>query len=226
MRFFYILFIIILICLKPIFAEDIRYDKLLTYERVLVRDIEKDGIVIVHKFGVTKIPIEKIPMDIREELGMSIDGVSEYRDAAAKNKQAAERRARLIKANRALLQSAYMRIQNAEVFQIVDGGVLAYIKTSWDGTFRDEPQYKTVRTGSSLSGYQNKKVKTGVKKVKNTKYYSDDLVYISCDNSTFIDGSFFAGDVWVAGRYSYTNTLGARTTIPKLTANPEDIIKR
>jgi len=215
-------------------AEELKkYDRLLDYENVTVRKVEKDGISIFHKNGAVKIPIEELPEDIRNELGMSMDGVEAYREKTAEREREAAharaqaaRKARIVELNKELLKETYLRIERATVFQVVDGGVLAHVSLTSDGTFREVPTYKTVRVGSALSGYKNQKVKSGSKKVKNTSFHDDWLIFISCDNSKFVDGSAFAGDVWAAGRYSYTTALGGGKTIPKYTADPDDVTKR
>ncbi|MDB4458363.1 hypothetical protein N9133_03215 [Akkermansiaceae bacterium] len=207
-------------------AEDKKYETLLDYEDVTVRKIEKDGIRIMHKNGVTKIPIEELPQEVREELGMSMEGIEEHRKQRAAAEAEAAHRAKLMRLNKELLEASYMRIEQATVFQVVDGGVLAHVSVTWDGTHHEVPTYKTVRVGNSLSGYRNQKVKSGTKKFKNTSEYDDWLIYVSCDNSGLVDDSAFSGDVWQAGRYSYTTTTGRGKTISKYTTNPEDITKR
>ena len=218
--------LILMLASGSLVAEDKNYETLLDYENVIVRKIEKDGIRIIHKNGATKIPIEELPEEVREELGMSMEGVEEHRKKKAAAEAEAAYRAKLMRLNKKLLEASYMRIERATVFQVVDGGVLAHVSSTWDGTYREVPTYKTVRVGNSLSGYRNQKVKSGTKKLKNTSHYDDWLIYVSCDNSGFVDGNAFAGDVWQAGRYSYTTAIGGGKTIPKYTANPEDITKR
>jgi hypothetical protein len=207
-------------------AEEKKYEKLLDYEGVTVRQIEKDGIRIMHRDGVAKIPIEQLPDEVREELGMSMDGVEEHRSKVAIANAEAARKARVIALNKKILEASFMRIERATVFQVVDGGILAHVTTTSDGTFREVPTYKSVRVGNALSDYGTQKVQSGSKKVKNTSHYDDWLIFVSCDNKGLVDGSAFAGDVWAAGTFSYTTAIGGGKTIPKYTANPENIINR
>ena len=211
---------------SPLRAEEKKYEKLLNYEGVTVRKIEKDGIRIMHKDGAAKIPIEQLPEEVRKELGMSMDGVQEHRDKIAVVQAEAERKARVMAANKKILEASYLRIERATVFQVVEGGILAHVKTTSDGTFREVPTYNSVRVGNALSGYGTQKVQSGSEKVKNTSHYDDWLIFVSCDNKGLVDGSAFGGDVWAAGTFSYATAIGGGKTIPKYTANPEDIINR
>ena len=142
-------------------AEEKKYDKLLDYEGVTVREVAKDKIGIMHNGGIASIPIEDLLAEIREELGMSLEGVAEHREKAAEEEAAAILKARLIAANQKLLKASYMEIVHASVFQVVDGGILAYVSSTSDGTFREVPTYKTEtnRVGAALSGYRNVKRK-------------------------------------------------------------------
>ena len=211
-------------------AEEKKYDKLLDYEGVTVREVAKDKIRIMHNGGIASIPIEDLPAEIREELGMSLEGVAEHREKAAEEEAAAILKARLIAANQKLLKASYMEIVHASVFQVVDGGILAHVSSTSDGTFRQVPTYKTEtnRVGTALSGYRNvkRKVFTCNKKEKNIEFHDRWLIFVSCDNNGLVDGKGFAGDVWADGTYSYATAIGGGKTIPKYTANPEDIIKR
>ena len=67
----------------------------------------------------------------------------------------------------------------------------------------------------------------GTERIKNTKYHGRKwAIFVSCDNSGFVDDDKFSGDVWEAGRYTYTSADNAAITVPKYTANPEDVTKR
>ena len=220
--------IIVLLC-SPLRAEEKKYDKLLDYEGVTVRKVEKGGIRIMHKSGFATIPIEDLPEEVREELGMSMEGVTEHREEIAAARAEAADKARIMAAKKKILKNAYMHIEYASVFQVVNGGILARVSNTWDGTFKEVPIYRTEsnRVGNALSGYRNvrRKIFTGNKKVKNTYYRHDWLIFVRCDNSGLRDGSRFSGDVWDAGTYSYTTAIGGGKTIPRYTTNPEDITK-
>ena len=220
--------LIALLMCRSLCAEEKKYEKLLNFEGVTVREVQKDSIRIMHKAGFTTIPIEDLPQDIREELGMSMDGVEEHRERAAAEQVEQARKARIVAANKKVLAAAYLHIEYAKVFQVVDGGVLADVTSTWDGTYKEVPQYetKTYRVGNSLSGYrtESREEFTGNKKVKNTNAYNDWLIFVSCDTTGLVDGDKFAGDVWAVGTFSYTTAMGARKTIPKYTADPEEVI--
>lgn len=63
------------------------YPSLLSYANVIVEWVNKDGIHIKHKTGRCDIPIEQLPQEIRTELGMSLDGVAEYRQQVAEKRR-------------------------------------------------------------------------------------------------------------------------------------------
>ena len=229
MRLMKILHLFLICCFfaTSLGAEVKKFEKLLDYTGVTVRKIEKDGIRIIHSGGVARIPIEKIPEKIRQELGMSMDGIGDFREKEAAAKELAMRKAKIKAANKRVLDSRHIRLISSTVFQVVDGGVLLRLGMKTDGTYRQIPQYetKTSQTGTRLTKRQTTKrrVVTGYKKVLNTQ--SDGrLVFLKCDNQNFIDGSGFSGDIWRNGRFSYTNSFGSGKTIPKFTTNPKDII--
>ena len=196
------------------------------YEGVTISKIEKGGIRIIHNGGARTIPIEDLPEGIRIELGMSMEGVKAHRENQAKARKENVQRARIIEANKKLLKESHLYISSAKAFQIVDGGVLARVSRTWDGKYREIQQYKKVRTGNALRGYKTVRVKNGSKKVKAITYHDDWLIYVSCDSSKWVDGTNFSGDVWAAGRYSYTTAIGGGKTIPRYTTNPKEITKR
>ncbi len=187
-------------------AEVKKFEKLLDYTGVTVRKIEKDGIRIIHSGGVARIPIEKIPEKIRQELGMSMDGIGDFREKEAAAKELAMRKAKIKAANKRVLDSRHIRLISSTVFQVVDGGVLLRLGMKTDGTYRQIPQYetKTSQTGTRLTKRQTTKrrVVTGYKKVLNTQ--SDGrLVFLKCDNQNFIDGSGFSEIYGETGDFLY-----------------------
>lgn len=54
-------------------AEEKKYDKLLDYKEVIVRDVGKDGIRIMHSAGFATIPIESLPAEVKKDLGIAIE---------------------------------------------------------------------------------------------------------------------------------------------------------
>ncbi len=54
------------------YAEDepLKLETLLGYKNVTVTKVEPDGIRIMHDSGTTKVPIEKIPEELKIKLGL------------------------------------------------------------------------------------------------------------------------------------------------------------
>lgn len=211
-------------------AEENKYDKLLSYEGVTVREVRKDGIRIMHNGGFATIPIENLPENVRKELGMSTDGVEEHRNKIALEKAEEARNAQIAAKNKKILSDAYLHIALGQVLQVVDDGILLHVQSTWDGTHSDKDQYETrsYKTGTALSGYRtvSRKEFIGTKKTKNTRDHDNWLIFVSCNTDNLVDGGLFFGDVWANGKYTYTTALGSRKTIPKYTSNSDDIITK
>lgn len=220
---------IISLIVPTISAGEKKYEKLLNYEGVTIREVRRDEVKIMHSGGFATIPIESLPENIRQDLGMSLDGIDEHREKIANEKAEQDRVTRSQAHAQKILADSHLRIESANVLQVVEGGVLVQVYATWDGTYRQEPQYqkRTYKTGTALSGYrtETRKEFTGNKKLKNIRHCRNWTIFIQCDNLKFIDNSKFSGNVWANGTFSYATALGVTKTIPKYTSNPNDIIK-
>lgn len=85
------LLISILITLFPfaaVFSDDeSKFKELLGYTNVTVTKVEPDGIRIIHESGAAKIPIEKIPEELRSKFGINENGAQAHRQQIRENDQ-------------------------------------------------------------------------------------------------------------------------------------------
>lgn len=223
------LYIFIFLCISAasLSAQVKKFDKLLDYTGVTVLKIEKDGIRIIHSNGVATIPIERIPEEIRQDLGMSLDGIKDFREKKAADRALAMRKAKIKSKNKKLLDEAHVRVVTGRVSQVVTGGILLKLVSTTDGTYEQVPQYetRTQTRGTALSGRKTytRRVITGYKKHLNLEFHDGRLVFVKCDNESLTDGDIFKGDMWLNGRFSYESVGAGVKTIPQYTTNPKDL---
>lgn len=194
------------------------------YRNVQVTKVTPIDVSVVHDGGAARIQMTDLPEDLKAKLGYD----PAKADAHTAQEKVATAKAAKDAANKAILDHAYLKLVAGSVEQVVNGGILVKIFNSWDGkTFEIVPEFSMRGGGNSVGngGGIYLRNKNAGERVKKIKFEAGRLVFVICDNSKFIDGSEFSGDVWEYGRYSYANTRGAATTIPKYTANPADLTK-
>lgn len=82
----YFKIITVILLSQTLQAENKDLGDFMGFSKVKIKKVEKDGIIITHSYGVRKVPIEKIPEKLLKELGMSMEGVKEYRMEREKSK--------------------------------------------------------------------------------------------------------------------------------------------
>jgi hypothetical protein len=210
-------------------AEDkIKFDTLLDYKNVTVTKVEPDGIRIMHESGAAKIPIEKIPEDIRKQLGMNEDAAKAHREVV----RAQEQKAAVQDQKQQLLATKRL-IFKGSVFQVADGGLLLRNVSYTDGTIRKVEKkipYK-VQTGGPNAMYPNAKTtyetryKTEWVEVQDVRSFGENIIFVECDTSGYVDRSVFSGTVYPNGTYAYTSLIGARNTIPAYTTDASKVLR-
>jgi hypothetical protein len=196
-----------------------------TYKNVRITNVTPSEVKIFHEEGVARIPFADLPDELKTKLGYDPEKDKDHAASVVDQKKAALANA----AKRELLERTCFRIVTASIVQVVDGGLYVRVDQTWDGkSYVIIPEYSYSGPGSSngsgggLSKHRNKDAGKRVKKI--TNLINDMRIFISCDNSKFVDGGKFSGNVWPNGRYSFTDTSGAEATIPKYTTNPEVLI--
>ena len=221
---------LILICVLTSIAsaEDkkMEYEKLLTFEKVKIIKILPSGIRIMHSGGITTIPIENLPDDVRDNLGLNNEKAEEYRKNVAEVNKAKAKKAKM-----AQILAKERLIFMGSVFQVLDGGLLIRGVRYTDGHTKEEKKtaYK-VKTGGPTGLYPNRKYKhiTRYRSKWVLKVRSMDTwpIYVECDTAGYVDGSDFTSAVYADGIYDYTNVQRAKKTIPAYTTSPAKMLKR
>src|SRR5437762_4036676 len=89
-------FLIVMLCFASItLAEDFKTIKGKEYKNARVSRVEPDGIVLVHKFGVTKVYFSELPKEVQKRFGYDTDKIEAEQAAAraAEEKRIEEQRA-------------------------------------------------------------------------------------------------------------------------------------
>jgi hypothetical protein len=195
-----------------------------TYRDVRITKVTPSEVSIAHEAGAARIPFADLPEDLKAKLGYDPEKEKDHAAAVANQEKAVAANA----AKRQLLDRAYLQIVSATIVQVVDGGLYVRVDQTWDGkSYETVPEYSYSGPGSSngngggIHKSRNKNAGERVKKINHSPTVR--RVFISCDNSKYIDGGKFSGNVWLHGRYSFTDTTGAAATIPKYTTNPDEI---
>lgn len=206
-------------------GEKMKFDKLSSYTNVTVTKIEPDGIRIIHESGIAKVPFESLPEEIRAKLGMTQEAADAHRrKIEVQQQQIAEETKK-----RQVLGAARLSFVGS-VFQVTEGGLLLRNVSYSDGTKEEKKVPYKVKTGGPSGLYPNAKT------TYETRYKSEWVlkvrpipswpIFVECDTSGYVDGQRFSGDVYPNGTFAYTNTQGARKTVPAYTTDPSKILGR
>lgn len=181
-----------------------KYPKLLDYINVTVTKVTGDSITIMHQDGVTKIPFEKLPEEVRADLGLFEEGVAKHREDQKNEEERAKNEAEMRKLENAASQVLFSRV-SGKVLQVLDGGVLVTDAKQWLGTMKKDTYFDTSEYAHiTLHGAYELPI---------------DLCYVACDTSGIVDGQTFTKIVASAGNYSYVSTLNVRKTCVAFTAD-------
>ncbi|MEX1049310.1 MAG: hypothetical protein WED15_07265 [Akkermansiaceae bacterium] len=205
--------------------DKMKFETLLDYKNVTVTKVEPDGIRIVHESGVAKIQIEKLPEEIRTQLGLSDDAAKEHREMLQEKREVA-----LDFAKKQQALASKRLIFTGNVFQVTDGGLLLRNVAYTDGTKEEKKVPYKVKIGgptglnpNARTTYETRYNSEWVLKVR---AFADWPIFVGCDTSGYVDGSTFSSVVYQHGTFSYTNVQGATKTIPSYTTNPKAVLER
>jgi hypothetical protein len=213
--------------LAPLNAEEdkMKFDKLLDYTNVTVTKIEPDGIRIMHESGVAKIPFERVPEDVRTKLGLNQEAAEAHRQ----NVQAQQQRIAEANKKQQVLEKARL-IFVGSIFQVTDGGLLLRDVSYTDGTKEEKKVPYKVKTGgptglnpNARTTYETRYKSEWVLKVRSMSSWP---IFVECDTAGYVDGDQFSGHVYSNGTFAYTNTQGARKTIPSYTTDASKVLAR
>jgi hypothetical protein len=214
-----------------VFSEEKRYETLLGYKNVVVKKVLKDGIRVMYSGGFVKIAIEDLPEEVREELGMSMEGVEDYRkqeaaEAAARSKQLRERaKKRAVVTNRKeLLETTRGKVMEGVVRAVNQEGCLidVYIWEAGDiETYR--PNRAEVKERKKVTSYKKWQNRDGT-------YEVFSRIFIKCKTDGLSDGfkinnskkGLSSWDIWPIGTYSYKTPRVGTKTVRAFTTDSSD----
>lgn len=213
--------------LAPLNAEEdkMKFDKLLDYTNVTVTKVEPDGIRIMHESGAAKIPYESIPEEIRVKLGMKQEAAEAHRQKVqVQQQQIAEATKK-----QQVLDRAHL-IFVGSIFQVTEGGLLLRDVSYTDGTKEEKKVPYQVHSGGPTGLHPDARAtsETYYKSewVLKVRSMSSWPIFVACDTSGYVDGDQFSGNVYANGTFAYTNTQGARKTIPAYTTDASKVLER
>jgi hypothetical protein len=138
----------------------------------------------------------KIPYEnIPEETRVKLGMNQEAADSHRKNVQVQEQRITAAIKKQQVLDQARFTFVGS-VLQVTDGGLLLIGKGYTDGTKEK-------------------------KKISHMKW----PIFVECNTSGRVDGDRFSGHIYRNGTFAYTNTQGARMTIPAYTTDPSKVLE-
>jgi hypothetical protein len=231
-----------------VFSEEKRYETLLGYKNVVVKKVWKDGIRIMHSGGFVNVDIEDISENVREDLGMSMEGLKDYREKksvalAARSKQLIERSQKqaAISKRKKVLDETKQEISDAKVLSVTKEGCLIDMR-EWSVTVEvPEILNTTKRTGTALTGYRTFKSSRVVGTQKKAKSFfaeegKTNIVFVKCNTDGLFDGSkiifgLLNGDdrlvspfksIWPTGTHSYKTVAGSTNLVREFTNDSSD----
>lgn len=213
----------------------VKYDKLLEYEEVTVTSVKPSYIRIMHKNGMTSIPIEKLSKDVRENLGLTLDSADTYRKKIS-NRLNEQRKMAIRKAKIEKVFAKYQYSASGTILQVVNGGLLVrdvYLKKTIPIITKEEKKipYK-VQTGgpTKLSPRRPRTIYTRYRyewvEVKDYGAFTIPLLFIRCETSKYVVDDKFTEEVYEDDTFSYTTILGAAKTITAYTTDASKVLER
>ena len=207
-------------------VKRMEYEALLKYKKVKIIKVFPSGIRIMHSSGITTVPIEELPDEVRQNLGLDEEKAKEYREKVKEVNKVSATKARMKKT---LVNERQIFL--ATVFQVTKGGVLLRNVKYTDGHTKEEKKIAfKVKTGGPTGLHPNRKYQyitryksKWVLKVRSLNTWP---IYVECDTAAYVDGSEFNEVVYANGTYAYTNVQGAGKTIPAYTTDHAKILKR
>jgi hypothetical protein len=220
------------------------------FKNASVTKVEPDGITIDTDDGVEKIPFVLLPPDIQKKFNYDPQKSAAYAAANAKAQADAVEQSKLALQQQQEAQAAKIR-QNQQIMQqqAAEAKAAALAKQNQQAMIakvtQKPPPGETSTPGVHVlrvSGRVLQVLKNGIllgdwtnetlEPYKDEKGIwhgggneMDEPLMIVGDSSNFVDGDKYNGVVYPAGKFSYTNTLGATKTIWRYATSPELALK-
>lgn len=208
--------------IAPGYAEKGRtYEELAGYKSVTIREVLPDAVSVIHATGSARIPIERLPPEVAQELGLDSGLAALHRkNLDESNKQASKRQkaAALLKNRKSLVTGRVQRVAEDGVFVSP-----AYYTTDKMIEVRKK---HIVREGGPTTLDPHKPVRTY------RRYTTEEVpdvvmtqvVFFSCDPTTYYDGIAFRKEGYSHGTHQYTDTDGAVKTVLGFTDDPTAVL--
>ena len=192
-----------------LFAGDLTTVGGKTYYGVRITRVEPDGISIIHRDGVAKIPFSDLSEEARDGYGYDSqkaaayakqrqEQAAAYAAAAAKAEQDKSKKAVIEKLRTAGLPSSVV------ISQVLPDGILG------EGTFFADAGYKThwedgsTRPAGTFQGLG--------------------FIFVRTPTKGLADGETWSGTLWAAGTYRYEAVSGAGKTVRQYVTSPEEAL--
>ncbi|MCW1923756.1 serine protease [Luteolibacter arcticus] len=211
-----------LVTLSAAFAQEGRkFDKLLTYEDVVILKMEPDGIRVMHKGGIAKIAFERLPPELVAEFGLNPEDAELHR----KNTTVAESEAATRQKGADFLKSRVTKLSGT-ILQVKEGGMLLSPAIFTTGkTTEIKIPYTIQEDGpTTLQPHRKPKLRKGYKTETVPETITVEAAWLSCDTKPYIDGMRFEKDVYTVGKFSYVGTDGAERTVPSFTTKSSELL--
>lgn len=207
---------------SPAFAQEgKKFDKLLEFEDVTIRKVEPDGIRIMHKGGIAKIAIERLPPEVVAELGLNAEDAELHRS----NTKVAESEAATRQQAADFLKARVTKLSGT-ILQVKDGGLLLSPASFTTGKTREIKVPYTIREGGPTTLQPNRKVvvRKGFKTETVPETIVVEVAWLACDTRPYIDGMKFEKEVYLHGKYRYVGVDGAERTVPSFTTDSAKLL--
>jgi hypothetical protein len=193
-----------------------------TYNAVAVTKQEPDGLRITHAEGSGKILFTDLPDDILIYFDYDPSAAEAHQQSVRESLQQAQARRQSEELNKKIsdLLKAKAIIFNAQIFQVVEGGLLA--KNAYASEEVEFERERLVSKGLLLTPDAKELVRWREKVTRQRPLSPDDnkMIFLECDNTGLVDSQRIGGIVWPIGTYTYTTQFGASKTVPRYTNDP------
>jgi len=196
---------------------------LLDYENVRITDISPDRISFTHEHGIASLPIEKVPAEIRQQVGLTADDAKAYREQIAESER--KRLARQKIEN--LLKENAVEFRG-EIFQILENGVFLKDVSYTDGSKVEKVENYQVQTGGPNALNPNRSQSFGTRERRSWETKVTTIrewpIHVRTRSMPKIDGNVFSAIVYPIGTFTYETRAGEHKSVPSYTMSLDEFL--
>lgn len=196
---------------------------LLGYENVRITNISPDRVSFTHEHGIASLPIEKLPQEIKEKVGLTTEGAEAYRIQLAEQ----ERKLSAKRAANQLVKENKLEFRG-ELFQTLENGIFLKNVSYTDGSKVERVEtYQVVVDGPSTltpSRPERRETRERRKWEEKVMRITEWPIYVRTRSMPKFDGNIFTATVYPIGTFTYQNRSNETVSVPAYTTSVDEFL--